>query len=90
MGQRGHSRNRGLYFCVEKEKKIFNWEQDFLHHRIESAFKRVEFVSDRVSYVVLRGRWVNIIVLNVHAPSEEKSDDSNESLYGKLEQVFFL
>ena len=47
----------------------------FIPHRIVSAVKRVEFVSDRVSYIVLRGRWYNIIVLNVHAPSEEKSDD---------------
>ena len=34
--------------------------------------KRVEFVSDRLLYIVLRGRWLNIIVVNVHAPSEEK------------------
>ena len=47
----------------------------FVHHRIVSAVKRVEFVSDRVSYIVLRGRWCNIIVLNVHAPSEDKNDD---------------
>jgi hypothetical protein len=51
----------------------------FVHHRITLAVKRVEFVSDRVSYIVLRGRWCNIIVLNVHAPSEEKSDDSKDS-----------
>ena len=38
----------------------------FVHHRIVSAVKRVEFVSDRVSYIVLRGRWFNIIILNVH------------------------
>ena len=37
--------------------------------------KRLEFVIDRISYVVLRGRWCNIIVLNVHAPSEEKNDE---------------
>jgi len=42
--------------------------------RIVSAVKRVEFVSDRLSYTVLRGRWRNIIVVNVHSPSEEKSD----------------
>ena len=47
----------------------------FVHHRIVSVFKRLEFVSDRVSYLVLRGRWCNIIVLNLHASSEEKSDD---------------
>jgi hypothetical protein len=46
-----------------------------------SALKKVEFVSDRVSYIVLIGRWGNIMVLNVHAPSEEESDDSKESFY---------
>jgi hypothetical protein len=34
----------------------------FLHNRIISAVKRVEFVSDKMSY----------ITLNVHAPSEDK------------------
>ena len=30
---------------------MMNWEQDFfVHHRIISAVKRVEFVSDRTSY----------------------------------------
>ena len=42
-----------------------------------------------MSYIVLRGRWCNIIVLNVHAPSEEKSDDSKESFYEELEQIFY-
>jgi len=51
----------------------------FVHHRIASAVKRVEFVSSRVSYVVLRGRWCNIVVLNEHAPSEEKNDDWKDS-----------
>ena len=60
----------------------------FVHRRIVSAVKRVEFVSDGMSYIVLRGRWCNIIVLNVHAPSGEKSDDSKYSFYEELEQVF--
>ena len=56
--------------------------------RIVSAVKRVEFVSNRMSYIVLRGRWYNIIVLNVHAPSEEKSYDSKVRFYEELHQVF--
>ena len=51
----------------------------FVHRRIVSAVTRVEFVSDRLSYIVLRGRWRNIIVVNVHAPSEGKSDESKDS-----------
>jgi len=36
----------------------------------------------------MRGRWCNIIVVNVHVPSEEKSDESKDSFYEELEQVF--
>jgi hypothetical protein len=39
----------------------------FVHKRIISAVNRVEFVSDRMSNIILRGRWCHIIVLNVHA-----------------------
>jgi hypothetical protein len=40
-------------------------------------------------YMVLRGHWCNVIVLNVHAVTEEKSDDSKRSFYKELEQVFY-
>ena len=56
----------------------------FIHHGIESAVQRVEFVSDRVSYIVLRGRCWNINDLNMHASSEEKSDYSKDSFYEEL------
>ena len=60
--------------------KIIDWEQVFfVQHRITSAVNRVEFVSNRLPYIVLRGRWFNIIVVNVRAPSEEKSDESKDS-----------
>ena len=50
--------------------------------------KRLELVSDRLSYIVLRGRWRNTIVVNVHAPSEEKSGTSKDGFYEELQQVF--
>jgi hypothetical protein len=53
-----------------------------------SAVKRLEYVNDRMSYIVLGGRWCHIIVLNEHAPSEKKSDDPKDSIYEELEQVF--
>jgi len=69
--------------------KIINREQVFfVHRRIVSAVKRLEFVSDRLPYIVLRGCWRNIFVVNVHAPSEEESDESKDSFYEELEQVF--
>ena len=58
-----------------------------MHHRTVLAVKRVEFVSNRMTYIVLRGSWCNIIFLNVRAPNE-KSADSKGSFCKKLEQVF--
>jgi hypothetical protein len=60
----------------------------FMHNRIISAVKRVEFVSARMSYVTLKGCWCDIVVLNVYAPTEDKDDDTEDSFYEKLEQVF--
>ena len=60
----------------------------FVHHRTVSEINRVEFVSDRLSYIVLRVRWCNIIVLNVQAPDEVKSDASKNSFCEELEQGF--
>jgi hypothetical protein len=60
----------------------------FVHKRIISAVKRVEFVSDRMSYITLKGRWCHIIVLNFDAPTEDKSDDVKDSFYEELERVF--
>ena len=61
----------------------------FVHRRIVSALKRVEFASDRLSYIVLGGRWRNNIVVNVRATSEKKCDTSKDSFYAQLEQVFY-
>jgi hypothetical protein len=60
----------------------------FVLKGIISAAKRVEFVSDRMSYIILRGRLCHIIVLNVHAPTEDKTDDVKDSFYEELEHVF--
>ena len=82
----GTVREGDYILSMEKETKIINGEQDFfVHYRVLSTVKRVEMVSDMMSYIVLRGRWCNIIVFNVHGPSEEKSDYLKDSFYEELE-----
>jgi hypothetical protein len=61
-----------------------------VHKRIISAVKRVEFVSDRMSLIARSGRC-DIIVLNVRAPTEDKTDEMKKSFYKELrveERVF--
>jgi hypothetical protein len=45
------------------------------------------FSSDRMLYIILQGCWFEIIVLNVHAPTEDKSDDTKYSFYEELEHI---
>jgi hypothetical protein len=60
----------------------------FVHERIISAVRRIEFVSDRMSYIILRGRWCNIVVLNVHAPYEDRSGDVKDRFHEELGSIF--
>jgi hypothetical protein len=64
------------------------WAVFFIHNRITSAVRRVKFISDRMSNIILRGRWCNIIGLTVHATCEDKSDDVQDSFYEELGHVF--
>jgi exonuclease III len=41
-----------------------------------------------MSYTILRGRWCDIIVLNVHGPTEDKINDTKDSFYKELERLF--
>jgi hypothetical protein len=67
---------------MEKDPIIIHWEQDyFLHYTIVSAVTTTELVGDRMSHIVLRYHWCNI-VWNVHLPSEKKNYDSRQFLLG--------
>jgi hypothetical protein len=60
----------------------------FLHKTNISAVKKIKFVSNRMSYITLRKRWCNIIVLNVHAPTEDKIYEMKDSFCKEPECVF--
>jgi hypothetical protein len=63
---------------------IITLGQCFICQGIIAAVKRVKFVKERILYIILRGH----IILNVHATTEDKSDDSKCSFYKELECVF--
>jgi hypothetical protein len=71
----GGTEPAGEYTCFYgkgNEKHELDRSFFFVHNRIISAVNRVEFISDRMSYIILIGRWCDIIVLNVHAPTKIK------------------
>jgi exonuclease III len=75
------------FFCRQGNRDHQLGTGFFVQKRTASAVRRVEFISDRMSYIILIGRWCNIIVLNVHAPCEDKGDDVKDSFYEELGRV---
>jgi hypothetical protein len=61
---------------MEREMRIINWVQ---MHRMLSAVKRVEIVTDGMSHT---------IVLNIHDPTEVKPYDVKDSFYEEVDCVF--
>jgi hypothetical protein len=79
------NRQRIIHFSMDRGTGNYQIGTGFfVHNRILSAVRTAQFISDRMSYIILRGHWCNIIVLNVHVPCEDKRDDVKDSFYDEL------
>jgi hypothetical protein len=62
-GRRGAQRAEDYTFFYGQGNGDYQLETGiFVHKRIASTFRRVEFINDRMSYIILRGGWCNVIV----------------------------
>jgi len=52
-----------------------------------STAKRKEFLRGKMSYSVLRDRWCDTL-LNTHASTKDKSDESGDNFCKELKQAF--
>jgi phosphatidylethanolamine-binding protein (PEBP) family uncharacterized protein len=48
----------------------------------------VRQTAQSASDIILRSPWCHIIVLNIHAPAEDKTDDAKNSFNVELGHVF--
>lgn len=72
---------------MEKKIQTINYGQEFVHHRILSAVRRADLVSNRMAHTAQRRCWCDIIVLNARAPTENKSDDTKDSFSDELDRA---
>ncbi|XP_023311624.1 craniofacial development protein 2-like [Anoplophora glabripennis] len=55
---------------------------------IKSLIMKFKPVSDRLCYLRIRGKFQNISLINIHAPTEEADLESKEAFYEKLQKEY--
>jgi hypothetical protein len=84
MEEQWYQTSRRTHFPMQRGMNTMH----FVHKIFILAVKRLEFVSDRMSYVIVGGCCFHIIGLNVNAPTEDKIGDIKDSFYEALERIF--
>jgi exonuclease III len=46
-----------------------------------------EPINERIRKLRLKGKYHNITIINIHAPTEEKDEDTKERFYAELQQI---
>jgi hypothetical protein len=58
-----------------------------VHNGITSAVQKNNSGSDRLSYIIMGGRWCDVSVLNVHALKEDNIYYEKCNFYEELESI---
>ncbi|XP_046986182.1 craniofacial development protein 2-like [Schistocerca americana] len=70
--------------CVDKHEFGTGF---VIHNKAANSVKEFKAVNKRISYIVLGNQESDITFINVHAPTEDKTDDKKEEFYHQLEQT---
>jgi hypothetical protein len=52
-----------------------------------SAVQRFQFVSDKMSNIILRNHWCGNTVLNIYHPTDDKINNIKDTFYKKLDCI---
>jgi len=75
-----------LHYSGHPKHKVFG--TGFLvGKKLRSSIMDFQAVNERLCKLRIRGKFSNITVLNIHAPTEDKPADEKETFYGEVEKL---
>jgi len=46
--------------------------------------KKLKSVNPRISVLTIKAHWFNITLVNVHAPTDDKTQEEKDNFFGEL------
>uniref|UniRef100_A0A182N9Y6 Endonuclease/exonuclease/phosphatase domain-containing protein n=1 Tax=Anopheles dirus TaxID=7168 RepID=A0A182N9Y6_9DIPT len=76
QNRRGSNRYDIFYSCHDRN--------GLRRPRLKSEIIGFEAINDRLCTLRMRGKFYNISLINVHAPTEDKEEEEKDLFYGRL------
>ncbi|XP_025191734.1 craniofacial development protein 2-like, partial [Melanaphis sacchari] len=58
-----------------------------VHKSLVHTIKEFKVINYRIAILIVKAKFFDIVFLNVHAPTEEKSQEEKEEFYAELEDI---
>lgn len=58
-----------------------------VHKSLVQAIKQFKVINHRIAILIVKAKFFDIVFLNIHAPTEEKSQEEKEEFYEELEGI---
>jgi endonuclease/exonuclease/phosphatase family metal-dependent hydrolase len=76
-----------LYSGTEQRSGLYG-TGFMIQNKVRKCLMEFEPINERICRIRLKGKFRNISLLSVHAPTEERSDEEKESFYERLEETY--
>jgi len=76
-----------LYYSCKEDQTGYLGTGFIVKKEITKNVMGFEPINERICKIRLKGKYHNITLINIHAPTEEKDDNVKEQFYAELQQV---
>ena len=74
-----------LYYSCKEDQTGYLGTGFIIKKEITKNVMGFETINERICKIRLKGKYHNITLINIHAPTEEKDDDVKEQFYAELQ-----
>uniref|UniRef100_A0A1B0D343 Endonuclease/exonuclease/phosphatase domain-containing protein n=1 Tax=Phlebotomus papatasi TaxID=29031 RepID=A0A1B0D343_PHLPP len=87
-GMRNTRNGHVFYYCGSQNNQHHFGTGFLVHKKLKKSIIGFTPISERMCSIRIRGKFHNLTIFSVHAPTLDKSDEIKEEFYAKLEEEY--